>query len=278
MLAKQLFNLFLAISALHCLFGSAAGQQYRTDPADGNFRRYGAGSSAKQWLTNPAAYAADKVHFDEYFDKYYFPEMTKSEDVNLGHLGDGRFNLFKRYLWVASNPAFQHDLSDKAFNKMQEIVLAKNPPYHPAVRYNAILIIGMLDEQYSDGKRPPKPWPAANEFLVKVVNFAANDAPVPPPLVLGALIGLERHAQFHDQLDPKLLPPMSAALLKLVGREKPIQEMDREAYAWIRMRAASALARLGSVGEQNGAHNALIKLIASSKALDDRCEAAALLE
>ena len=32
---------------------------------------------------------------------------------------------------------------------MGKIVAAQNPPYHPAVRYNAILIIGMLDDQYS---------------------------------------------------------------------------------------------------------------------------------
>jgi hypothetical protein len=71
---------------------------------------------------------------------------------------------------------------------------------------------------------------------------------------------------------------MTAAMLKLVLHEKPIQEMDPEAYAWIRLRAAEALAKMGTVGDKNSIHNALVKLVASSKSLDDRCAAAGLLD
>jgi hypothetical protein len=70
---------------------------------------------------------------------------------------------------------------------------------------------------------------------------------------------------------------MSDALLKFVKNEKPIQGMNAEAYAWLRLRAASALANLGSLGEKNEVHDALIQLIATSKSIDNRCEAAALL-
>ena len=49
-----------------------------------------------------------------------------------------------------------------------------------------------------------------------------------------------------------------------------IQEMDPDAYAWIRLRAAEALAKLGSVGEKNSVHNAIVKLASTSKSLDDR--------
>jgi hypothetical protein len=71
---------------------------------------------------------------------------------------------------------------------------------------------------------------------------------------------------------------MTAALVKLVSQEKPIQGMEPDAYAWLRLRAAGVLARLGGVGEKNSVHNALVKLISTSKSLDDRCEAAGLLE
>ena len=33
---------------------------------------------------------------------------------------------------------------------------------------------------------------------------------------------------------------MTAALVKLVTHDEPIQEMDPDAYAWMRLRAASA--------------------------------------
>ena len=96
-------------------------------------------------------------------------------------------------------------------------------------------------------------------------------------MILGALIGLERHAQFRESLPPEAVTAMSAALLKLVTNDTPIQEMDRDAYSWMRLRAASALARLGSVGDKNAINNAIVKLAASGKSLDDRCAAAALL-
>lgn len=262
-----------------CVVSSAAAQEYRTDPVDNKSRVYSA--NAKQWLSNPAAYTADKAHFDEYFDKYYFPEMTRSDDVALGRLGDARFNLFKKFLWATSNAQLQQDLTDTAYKKMLDIVKA-NPPYHPAVRYNAVLVLGLLDQQYAvsaaGSSRPPKPLPEANAFLCKIINAAADDKPVPPPLVLGSLIGLERHAQFKDGLPPDAVATTTAAVLKLVTHEKPIQEMDPEAYAWIRLRAAGVLAKLGAVGDKNSVHNALVKLISNSKSLDDRCEVAGLLD
>ena len=69
---------------------------------------------------------------------------------------------------------------------------------------------------------------------------------------------------------------MQAALLKLVTQDKPIQEMDRDTYAWMRYRAASAARKLGTVGDKNAIHNAIIQLAVTNKSLDDRCEAAAL--
>jgi hypothetical protein len=70
---------------------------------------------------------------------------------------------------------------------------------------------------------------------------------------------------------------MTSALLKIVAQKQPIQDMDREVFAWLQLRAASALAKLGSVGTDNAIHNALLKLAADFRSLDDRCATAALL-
>jgi hypothetical protein len=78
-------------------------------------------------------------------------------------------------------------------------------------------------------------------------------------------------------LKPEAVAAMTAALVKLVERDQPIQDMNRESYAWLRMKAAGVLAKLGSVGQNNAVHNALIKLIASATSLDERCEVAAML-
>jgi hypothetical protein len=259
---------------------TAAAQQFFSDPVDKNSSHFG--TMQRQWVNNPATYVADKAHFDDYFNKFYFPDMTRDEDANLGKLGDKRFNLFKQYLWATNNAQLQKDLTAMAYDKMLAIVVKQNPAYHPAVRYNAVLVLGLLDEQYGSdsptGKRAPKPLGKANAFLVKIVAAAADDKAVAPMLVLGALVGLDRHAQFHAGLPPDSIAPMTTDLIKLVNHEKPIQNMAREAYSWIRMRAAGVLAKLGSVGDKNSVHDALIKLIATSKSLDDRCEVAGMLD
>jgi hypothetical protein len=267
---------FIAVLLLCGAVCSAAGQTYKSDPIDKVAKPYGA--NAKQWLTNPAAYTADKAHFDDFFIKYYFPDMTHAEDADLGRLGESRYNLFKKYLWATTNTQLQQDLTDMAFTALGRRIA--NPEYHPAFRYNAILVIGMLDEQYANAPgQTPKPLPKATKALTTIVDKAtAPDSPFPPPVILGAIIGLERHAQLHASLTPEAITAMTAALVKLVTHEEPIQQMEPDAYDWIRLRAAETLAKLGSVGEKNSVHNALIKLVSSTKSLDDRCEAAGLLD
>src|SRR4051812_45286657 len=123
MLSKRLLNLLASslvsfgqcrwlvwVILLLVTIRSAAAQQYRTDTVDEKVRRYSA--NAKQWLGNPAAYTADKAHFDEYFDKFYFPDMTRDDDAALGRLGKARYELFTKYLWATNNPGLQRDLTE----------------------------------------------------------------------------------------------------------------------------------------------------------------------
>jgi hypothetical protein len=278
-------SLFQAIAGCLMLAASVApaarGQEqpeYRFDQPDAKAKSYGAVATLS--LRDPAKYAAEKAKIDEYFDKYYFPSMTGISPEELGQLGDLRYNLFKNYLWKTTNEQFQQQLTQKAYAAAVKILNPKNPPppYHPAVRFNAVLILGMLDRQYGiEGSRQPEPLPQANKVLTAILDSATTDDHFIPPVILGALIGLERHAQYRQSLAADDVNKMSAALVKLVNHEKPIQEMAPSAYAWLRLRAASVLARLGSVGAENSTHNALAKLIGDLKSMDDRCAAAELL-
>jgi hypothetical protein len=167
-----------------------------------------------------------------------------------------------------------------AFNAARKMIAASNPPYHPAARYNAVLILGQLDKQYAietgANRRPPVPLPEATALLTKIVT-AADDRRITPSMTLGALIGLERHAQYRDTLAPEAVQAMSDAMLKLISHEKPIQEMDRTAFDWLRLRAAGILAQLGGLGPKNEVHDAILKLIGDFRSLDDRLATAALL-
>jgi hypothetical protein len=266
----------LAVAAvLSCAVKSFA-QEYLTLPVDDSMKS--SRSAALQCLKDPAAFAAGKGKFDDYFVKFYFPSMTRTEPEALGNLGKIREDFFKQILWKATNIPAQQELTNMAFAELGKIVKPQVPPCHPQVRYNAILFIGMLDEQYSDGRQPPKPLPKATKALTTIVDRATTDNSFPPAVILGAVIGLERHALHKQSLTPDVVNAMSAALMKLVAHEEPIQEMNSSAYSWLRLRAASALTRLGTVGDKNSVHSAVMKLASTGKSVDDRCSAAAMLD
>ena len=178
----------IGLVLLLCTASSVHAQQFHSDPVDKASRQFGA--SAKQWLGNPQAYTTDKARFDDYFNKYYFSDMTHAEDVELGRLGKTRYELFSKFLWATNNQQLQQDLTAMALKRMTSIVTSRhpetnallNPPYHPAVRYNAVLVLGLLDEQYPAGAQKSKPSPEANKLLTKIVSSAADDKPVPPPV------------------------------------------------------------------------------------------------
>ena len=128
-------------------------------------------------------------------------------------------------------------------------------------------------------QRPPKPLPAANDFLVKLINVGIQGNPiVTPSLVVGALVGLERHAQYHESLKPVQIDAMTDVSITLASKNPPLAEVDSKVAEWIRVEAATVLAKLGSVGTNNRVHDALIALLADNKlSLDGRCEVASLL-
>jgi hypothetical protein len=270
----------LLLTALAATFLSppAMGQPYKSDPVNGTLRLKNL--TVQNYFRNPTNDPADKQLSDEFFLQYYFPAMTRTGPDDLADLGTLRQELFSRFLWATPSEPLQRDLTDKAFKAMWPIV--KDPAYHPAVQYSAILVIGQLDEQYAidtgPNARPPKPLPDANKALIVVADAAAAGKSVPPHLLVGALVGLERHAKYHEALSPDAVAAISAVALKLLDMEKPLPNVDSDVAAWIRLEAATVLAELGAVGVDNQVHLALMRLVGDGNlSLDDRCQAAELL-
>jgi hypothetical protein len=140
-----------------------------------------------------------------------------------------------------------------------------------------------LDDKYgiaaAGNQRPPKPSKEANGFLIQLISAGLAGRPaVTPPLMAGALIGLERHAQYHDGLDAASIEAMTKSAKTLATTDPPLPDLDGKVAEWIRIEAATVLAKLGSVGPNNEAHDALVKVLADNKlTLDGRCEVASLL-
>ena len=239
--------LVMALALTAVLPSSAQSQDYKSIPVppDEPARKFAA--IAKACIRDPGSFAQQRAQFEEFFKKVYFPTMTGTGPDELAKLGALRYELFKSYLWATENEQLQSTLTDLAYGAMLNIIKPQTPQFHPAVQYNAVITLGMLDaEMAREGASPrlPKPLPKATKALTVVVDSASSNDPklknsFAPAVILGAVIGLERHAQLGHSLDAATIQAATTALLKLIAQEQPSQSMDRNAYSWLRMRAAS---------------------------------------
>ncbi len=267
----------IALAVFVSMPASAAWGQYKTDDIDQTLRAQG--RVIQSYASKPASDPGKKELFENYISKYYLPKMTRPDPHALGELGKDRYELFRQYVWPA-DPSVQKWLTNTLLQRMKTIY--DDAAYHPSVRYNAVLIVGLLDDEYGidsgPNRRPPQPSVDANSSLVRLLSAGLKKSSVSPSMIVGALIGLERHAKFRDSLPQSAQDTMAKGFMVVMGRDKFPQEMSNSVRNWIRLQAATGLAEMASVGEQGQYHQALMKLIDDpSFGIENRCEAAGLL-
>lgn len=195
-------------------------------------------------LRNPAGFGAEAPVVEQYFMQYYFPQMTQYSPADLAVLGEMRENLFRRFIRATPSAESAKTLTDWAL-KVGKAVSQGN--YHPAVRYNASLILGNLDEQAAGAgaaPQPPVPLPAATAVMLELLEQNDfNGVAVHPSVKLGALVGLERHAQFG--VSPQLADRVVQVALDVIAQENPPEEVSKSIHQWMKCRAASVLAWQG---------------------------------
>lgn len=188
--------------------------------------------------------------FDSYFQDYLFPSMAVSTAEGLRDLSGHRGRL-TRLLDQPNYPQIHQRLTNMTFQAMKEIASGN---YHPAARYNAMLVIGSLDQKAGDPRGegdPPVPLPEAADYMLQQLQG-------PDVLMLGALIGLERHAQYG--LPEEKRKVLADELIGVVTSERP-GERTADFHAWLQLRAAQVLAQMQSLGENNRIHQALVSMM-----------------
>jgi len=261
------FALFSGAFVTHAL-----GQQYKTIPPRLNNRAAKQLSlTVSEALRNPQNFQQDKDKVDTYFTRYYFPKMTSTSAADLGRLGKMREDLFKRYLRAAQVKPAQEHLTNMTLKVMRSIARGN---YHPAVRYNAVLILGSLDQQYAP---TPIPLPAGtNELLELLEQEDFKGVKVPASIRLGALVGLERHTRFG--VDARYADRVTKAVLQVIALEQPPTDLTLDVHHWMQCRAAHVLANQYAKGPTPEMHAALTAMIADvDMGLEDRCCVAELL-
>ncbi|TWT88781.1 hypothetical protein Mal64_22690 [Pseudobythopirellula maris] len=262
------------LAALACVAigpSTAAAQRWEEDEIDARLSNQGA--KIKRHAKSGASDPEKDRALNEYFDNYFFPAMTRSTPDALEDVGDMRVDLFRSYIWP-SRPQLQKALSDKAFAFAIKVV--KSRKYHPSVTYNALLILGALDNRYAgSGSELPTPSANANKMLINLAVLAARNPKVPRYWLSGALIGLERHARFQANLPPASQQLTARALVAVLAA-KSLSD-DKGVDTWMRMRAAKALAQYHTPGPKDQYLKAISKQVADeTMSLDARAEFASL--
>ena len=228
-------------------------------------------------LRDTAAFNADKQTVEDYFTKYYFPVMTGTSTGDLAELGRRREDLIKLLRGAGSEQA-QTFLTSLTGKGMISIAMGN---YHPAVRYNAVLILGMLDEKYSKGvgtnvTRPVPLAQSTSALLILLENDEYRGVYIPPSLKAGALVGLIRHARFG--MTRENVPKATQAATALIAQTELPKDMKPEVYSWMKKLAAELLLRLHAEAPTAEVQGAINSLVAEGVSLDDRCEVAGLMK
>ena len=193
-------------------------------------------------LRDPAAFAdpENKAKLDAYLDDYLFPTMTKHDPKSLGELGTLRQRFFRSMYWASEHQAVHDYLNEKTLAAMKRIATGN---FNPANRYNAMLVIGRLDQQVgSDSGERSDPIPLTDtlDFMIEQLRQDSTTDVVQ----IGAIIGLARHLRYGMADDKR--QEVLDLLLNVTSSDRP-KSRSREGHGWIRALAAETLMSAGKV-------------------------------
>ncbi len=191
----------------------------------------------------------NKVAFDFYYNKILLPSFTQTHEASLNALPEERQKLFRDHLEKsAPNQDVHRYLVDLIYDAMVPVVQEN---YHPAVRYNAMLIISGLNDtdtvRVGAARMAPEPMVRALPFIYEQFKKPENtDA-----IRVAALLGLVRHLEWDNfrgdvsAPTPAINPATRAAILKdlldLAQQKDPPAGRSVEGHEWFRRRAIDGL-------------------------------------
>ena len=227
------------------------------------------------------AIGANEDLFNEWFNWVLFAEMTQTDEESLLELPKRRQNFFLRYVEAKEMTPPVHDHLIK-LTKSTMLNIAKGD-FHPAVRYNAMLIVGKLNstEAISIGsnKSPPIPWfDALRDLFTEYKNAAQIE-----PVKIAAMLGILRHVKLDGQRRADLRMPFEARaaviaeMTALLSAADPPGTRTPEGHRWMQRRAIDILGGLRDLGPDNVVAKKLSAIINdTAEPISYRCSAAAV--
>ncbi|MEO8494366.1 MAG: hypothetical protein ABI614_04805, partial [Planctomycetota bacterium] len=217
---------------------------------------------------------------------YFLPIFTSPE--NRGALPEWRDTLLSKDLRTARSPEATVYLRGQVITYMKAFAQSPPPKYnfHPAVRYNAMLVIGDLNaveygSRYPNDQKAMVPEPLAEALDVLIAEYKS---PTQIDAVrVAALVGIDRHVKLDLGVPKERNIPGSKKkaivdeMIALLNSAPPAGR-TAEGHTWMQRRAIDILAALGMVGAYPEANAALEKIVADNAApISLRCTASEAL-
>ena len=137
---------------------------------------------------------------------------------------------------------------DRIFNLAGDLIerseitelAASATDFHPAVKLNAMLVLGDLNDKQPRKGRPETAEPRLNTQM-DLIAYLESPEILSDTLLVGALTGMQRHA--HESLDSEQKKRIAKVVLKLVNPQM-VSGRNPAAGLWIRRQAIDILGQL----------------------------------
>ena len=207
-------------------------------------------TTVRQVLSGSSPLAENRVVFDDFFHLYFFPSWTQTTEENLSVLPKNRDEFIRVRLQGGGRT---NSAAEKAHDRLLELTFTDLPPiirnkeFHPAVRYNAMMVVGNLNlvEAVMNGAThvPPQPYNPALPFMLEELKKDEQHDGVR----IAALLGILRHLEWDPYRPERTRIPQAVraealeALLKIAESKTPVFANTDEAHIWMRRRALEGL-------------------------------------
>ncbi len=235
---------FTLIVLMWALSVQCFAQDYKSMSVNQAFN--GANGTAKRKASDGIVKAAEATgnfgaEGDLYMLGYWIPRMTQTDRTTLSSLGKYRAAFLKKFLSKKMSAAGRRGVIRKLLTPLTQI--AKNKDFHPAVRVNAVTIMGMLYDSHA--QKWPTPSPAAYNALKGILNDAANE----DFLKVAAISGIANFAEVSRGGGSNSVPgqDLKTQLAAIIASTAPGQDKwSDDLNYWMKRRATQLLGHIGT--------------------------------
>ena len=192
---------------------------------------------------------------DKYMLQYRLASMTQTSDAYLSRLGSFRTDFLKLYMGSRASANIRRTVIGKVLPELEKIAL--DDQFHPAVRVNAVSMIGLLDQQAGDSGTPPVPSAAAYASLKKIwADRTAGEA-----VRASALSGIRRFAEIsrRGERDESSVGDFKGQAIAILKGSSPGQDDWQPDFDyWMKRRATQIL---GFIGTGNDVVDAIVAVM-----------------